>query len=127
MADAFQREDEVASALVVPQSAANTAAATTASGSWVDLSPFEGDVLVTLNVGAVTGSITGKLQCGDDNTGANAVDVTGAAFTVLSAAGVANLSLDANGTAKRYLGFVGTIVTGPALVSVTVSGVKKYN
>jgi hypothetical protein len=127
MADAFQRDDEVASSLLNPVSAANTAAATTGSGNWVDLSQYAGDVLVTLNVGAVTGSIAGKLQVGDDNTGANAVDITGATFSTLSAAGVANLSLNSDGTAKRYLGFVGTIVTGPALVSVTVSGVKKYN
>jgi hypothetical protein len=127
MADAFQRDDEVASSLLNPVSAANTAAATTGSGNWVDLSQYAGDVLVTLNVGAVTGSIAGKLQVGDDNTGANAVDITGATFATLSAAGVANLSLNSDGTAKRYLGFVGTIVTGPALVSVTVSGVKKYN
>lgn len=128
MSDAFQRDDEVPTQAVVPVSATNTAAATSGSGQWTDLSNYAGDVLVTQSIGAVTGSITGKMQVADDANGTNAVDVTGAVFTAVSAANnVQNISLNSDGTAKRYLGYVGTIVTGPALVSVTVSGVKKYN
>lgn len=128
MSDAFQRDDEVPTQAVVPVSATNTAAATSSTGQWTDLSAYAGDVLVTQSIGAVTGSITGKLQVADDANGTNAVDVTGAVFTAVSSANnVQNISLNSDGTAKRYLGYVGTIVTGPALVSVTVSGVKKYN
>jgi hypothetical protein len=46
-------------------SAANTAAATSGAGKWLDVRPYQGEILVTLNVGAVTGTIAGKLQSGD--------------------------------------------------------------
>jgi hypothetical protein len=129
MSDAFQREDEVPAQLLAPASAANTAAATSGNGFWIDLQPFEGDILVTQTVGAITaGSITGKLQCADDANGTNAVDIAGAVFPLVNTANSAlSLSLSSKGTAKRYLGYVGTIVTGPAVVAVTAHGVKKYN
>ncbi len=128
MSDAFQRDDESASQLLSPASCANTAAATSGNGFWVDLAQFEGDILVTQSVGAVTGSITGKLQSADDANGTNAADISGATFTAVSSANnVQSISLDANSTAKRYLGYVGTIVTGPALVGVVAHGTKKYN
>jgi hypothetical protein len=128
MSDAFQRDDEVGSQLLAPASCANTAAATSGSGFWVDVSGYEGDVLVTQNVGAVTGSITGKLQAADDNAGTNAADITGATFTAVSSANnVQSQALNAKSLAKKFIGYVGTIVTGPAVVGVTVHGVKKYN
>lgn len=128
MSDAFQREDSVSTQAIAPVSAAATANATSGSGAWTDLSQFTGDVLVTQSIGAVTGSITGKLQVADDANGTGAVDVAGAVFTAVSAANnTQNIALNSDATAKRYLGYVGTIVTGPALVSVTVAGVKKYN
>lgn len=128
MSDAFQRDDEVASQLLAPASCANTAAATSGNGFWVDISPYEGDVLVTQTVGAVTGSITGKLQAADDANGTNAADITGATFTAVSSANsVQSITLNAKSTAKKFIGYVGTIVTGPAVVGVIAHGVKKYN
>ena len=128
MSDAFQRDDEVAFQHIGPVSAANTAAATSGSGQWVDMSQYVGDVLFTQNVGAVTGSITGKLQMADDANGTNAADITGATFMAVSSANnVQTYSLSAQGATKRYVGYVGTIVTGPALIAVTSHGVKKYN
>lgn len=127
MSDAFQFDDCVSTSILSSQSAANTAAATTPSASWLDLSVYIGDVAVVMNPGALTGSLTGKLQVGDDNTGANAVDVPGAVFAAAVAGTAQTISLNSDGTSKRYLGFVGTIVTGPAIVGVTVLGHKKYN
>jgi len=127
MSDAFQFDDGVTTSILNSQSAANTAAATTPSASWLDLSVYIGDVAVIMNPGALTGSLVGKLQVGDDNTGANAVDIAGAVFATAVAGTAQMISLNSDGTAKRYLGFVGTIVTGPAVVSVTVIGHKKYN
>jgi hypothetical protein len=129
MSDAFQRDDEIPAQLLAPASAANTAAATSGNGFWIDLQPFEGDILVTQSVGAVTaGSITGRLQCADDANGTNAVDIAGAIFPLVNTANsVLSLSLNSKSTAKRFVGYVGTIVTGPALVGVTAHGVKKYN
>lgn len=128
MSDALQRDDEVPFQHVVPVSAANTAAATSGSGQWVDMSQYVGDVLFTQTVGAVTGSIAGKLQCADDANGTNAADIAGATFTLVSSANVVqSIAISAQSTAKRYVGYVGTIVTGPALVAVVSHGVKKYN
>jgi hypothetical protein len=128
MSDAFQRDDEVPTQLLPPASCANTAAATSGNGFWTDLSAYEGDVLVTQTIGAVTGSITGKLQAADDANGLNAADITGATFTAVSAANnVQSIAINARGTAKKFIGYVGTIVTGPALAGVVAHGVKKYN
>lgn len=128
MSDAFQRDDEVAFQMLPAVSAANTAAATSGSGNWIDTAAYTGDILVTLNVGAVTGSVTGKLQAADDANGTNAADITGATFTAVSAANkVQSIAINSDGTAKRYVGFVGTVVTGPVLIAVTANGVKKYN
>lgn len=117
--DARQLDDCGVSNMLSSVSAANTAAATSGNGQWVDTAGLQGDILVVMNLGAMTGSLSGKLQCADDANGTNAVDVTGATF----AAGAANtpqiLAWPANGFAKRYVGFVGTIVTGPSVLSVS--------
>lgn len=128
MSDAFQRDDEVPFQILSTISATNTAGATSGSGNWMDTAAYTGDILVTLSTGAVTGSVTGKLQAADDANGTNAADITGATFTAISAANkVQSLSVNSDSTAKRYIGFVGTVVTGPVLISVTGHGVKKYN
>lgn len=113
--------------LLAAQSAANTAAATTPSGSWADLSQYEGDVAVVINIGALTGSINVKVQVGDDNTGANpvdAVDGRGIATGVKTGAGVFVLPIKKD-QSKAFIGVVGTVVTGPVLVGVTLLGRKK--
>lgn len=109
-------------------SAANTAAATSGNGFWIDTQDLEGDIAVTINVGAVTGSITGKLQTATDANGTGAADLTGYTFTAISAASkVQTIVVPKTAVTNRYLGFVGTIVTGPALVSVIAHGSKKYS
>lgn len=117
--DARQLDDCKVFSMLDAISAANTAAATSGTGKWVDMAGAQGDILVVMSLGAMTGGIAGKLQCADDANGTNAVDVTGATF----AAGAANtpqiLAWPANGFAKRYVGFVGTITTGPSVLGVT--------
>jgi len=108
-------------------SAANTAAATSGNGFWIDTQDLEGAIAVTLNVGAVTGSITGKLRTATDANGTGAADLTGATFTaVSSSSSTQTIVVQKTQMTARYLGFVGTIVTGPALVSVIALGCKKY-
>lgn len=106
-------------------SAANTAAATTASGLWLDIRPYDGELMVTLDLGAVTGTIAGKLQGATDNTGAGAADITGATFGTTLTNTTTKIVVDPRAVTGGFLGFVGTIVTGPSLVSVVVSGKKK--
>lgn len=106
-------------------SAANTAAATSGTGKWLDVRAYDGEILVTLNVGAVTGSIAGKLQSATDADGAGAADITGATFATTAANSCVKQAIDPKKVAGGFLGVVGTIVTGPSLVSCVASGKKK--
>ena len=113
--------------LIDAVSAANTAAATSGSGKWLDVRSYDGDILVTQQIGAVTGSITGKLQSATDANGTGAADITGATFTAVSSANnTQTIVVDPKKVVGGFLGYVGTIVTGPALTSVVANGQKKY-
>lgn len=112
--------------LIDAVSAANTAAATSGPGKWLDVRPYDGEILVVQQIGAVTGSITGKLQSASDANGTGAADITGATFTTVSSANnTQTFALDPKKVAGGFVGYLGTIVTGPALVSVTAAAKKK--
>lgn len=106
-------------------SAANTAAATSGAGKWLDVRPYTGEILVTVNVGAVTGTIACKLQTASDVNGTSAADLTGGAFAATVANSCVKLAVDPRAVTGGFLGFVGTIATGPSLVSVVASGKKQ--
>lgn len=113
--------------LIDSASAANTAAATSGSGKWLDVRTYEGDIIVTQQIGAVTGSITGKLQSASDANGTGAADITGYTYTLVNSANNSQaIVVDAKKVVGGFIGYVGTIVTGPALVSVVALGQKKY-
>ena len=121
-----QASAATATSLIDAASCANTAAATSGSGKWLDVRPYDGEILVTQQIGAVTGSITGKLQSASDANGTGAADITGATFTAVSSANnTQTYALDPKKVVGGFLGYVGTIVTGPALTSVTAAGKKK--
>jgi len=106
--------------LLTPVSAANTAAAT---GSGVDLLDYEGPVLITQHHGAGTGTLDGKIQDSADNS--SFADVSGLTFTQeTTTAGIQKLVVQSK-QVRRYIKYVGTIVTGPHLIGVSMSGVKK--
>lgn len=112
--------------LIDAVSAAATANATSGSGKWLDVRTYDGEILVVQQIGAVTGSITGKLQSASDANGTGAADISGATFTAVSSANNTQfLAVDPKKVAGGFLGYVGTIVTGPALVSVVACGKKK--
>lgn len=106
-------------------SAANTAAATSGSAKWLDVRPYDGELLVTQVLGAVTGTIVGKLQSASDANGTGAADISGALFPVNTANQSSKVVVDPKSVVGGFLGYVGTIVTGPSLVGVTVAGKKK--
>lgn len=112
-----------ASVLLAPVSAANTAAAT---GTGIAVSGYECDLMFTQNVGAVTGSITGKIQECDNAGGSGAADIAGATFTAASAAGIQKIAVPRKAVTKAFVRYVGTVATGPALVSVTMHSTAKY-
>lgn len=109
--------------LLNPASAANTAAAT---GAWLDVRKYEGDLVITQQIGAVTGSIDGKIQDATDGSGTGSADVTGAVFAqVTSANNVQRITIPA-GAVRGWIRYVGTIVTGPALTAVSLLSRPKY-
>jgi hypothetical protein len=113
----------IAVALINAASCANTAAAT---GSAVNLmaSDFDGPMEFTQNIGAVTGTIVGKIQDSADGS-TDWQDVSGAAFaSVGTANNTQRIVVNAQAT-RGYVRYLGTIVTGPALVAVTCSGTPK--
>lgn len=123
-----QASAATATSLLDAVDAANTGAATSGSGKWLDVRIYDGELLVTQNVGVVTaGSITGKLQSATDANGTGAADITGYTFTAVSTANDPNtqsLAVDPKKVVGGFLGYVGTIATGPAAVSVVASGKK---
>lgn len=106
-------------------SAANTAAATSGSAKWLDVRTYDGELLATQNLGAVTGTIAGKLQYASDANGTGATDITGATFPTNTANSCSKVVVDPKSVVGGFLGYVGTIATGPSLVSVSVAGKKK--
>lgn len=106
--------------LLASVSAANTAAATS---GWVDVRRFEGDVVVVLLPGAITGSLTPSIEDATDGagTGAAAITPNEGAYTALAANVARKYTIKASAT-RGFIRFVGTIVTGPALIGAAYGG-----
>jgi hypothetical protein len=110
-------------------SAANTAAATSGAGKWLDVRPYDGEILVTQNIGVITGggNTVGKLQSATDANGSGAADIAGATFTQVSAAGNSqSISVDPKKVVGGFLGYVGTITTSSATLICVMAGGKKH-
>lgn len=101
--------------LLDPVSAANTAAATS---GWVDARKYEGDLAFTMQVGALTGSITWTIEDATDGSGTGAAGITPneGAFAAGAANQIQKRTINA-GAIRGWVRCVGTIVTGPALVA----------
>lgn len=113
-------EGQAASSVLAlnPASAANTAAATSA---WLDVRGKEGDIVVVVQAGAITGSIAWTLEDATDGAGSGGAGITPneGAFAAVTANQVQRRTI----SAKAHRGFirvVGTIVTGPVLVAASV-------
>jgi len=104
--------------LLSPVSAANTAAATS---SWISTANAVGSIMFTVAAGALTGSIVWTIETATDNSGTGGAAVTPAegAFDAVTANTVQKRTIDAN-SSKGYVRCVGTIVTGPVLVSAQI-------
>lgn len=100
--------------------------ASTVTGSAVNLmtNDYEGPMAITQQIGAVTGTIVGKIQdSADGSTGWT--DVAGATFTSVGTANNVQTIVVNNRECRGYIRYVGTIVTGPALVSVAGLAIPK--
>jgi len=113
--------------ILAPASAANTAAATSA---WIDVRKYEGDIVIISNVGIVTaGSLTPTIEDATDGAGAGGAAITPneGAFTAVTVANdplLEKRTVSASAV-RGWIRYVGTIATGPSLVSVTAGGKKK--
>lgn len=116
--------------LINAVSAANTAAATSTG---VDITGVEMALLVQ-QTGAVTGSLDGKIQGSVDNSVWNDLIPSSAGLVgpqVTAANKLQTLLFETaimvtSAGACRFLRYVGTIVTGPVLISVVLYTFKKY-
>ena len=121
-----QAQASTCTQLLAPISCANTAAATT---SYMDTNEYEGFLVGIMQVGVITGTLDGKFEMASDESHTGLADVPNGAFTtqVTTSNDVATykISFPVNGL-LRYVRFKGTIVTGPAIVGVSVLGTKKY-
>lgn len=119
-----QASAATATSLIDAVSAANTAAATSGSAKWLDVRIYDGELLVIQQLGAVTGTIAGKLQSASDANGTGAADITGYTFGTNTANSSSTIAVDPKKVVGGFLGYVGTIATGPSLVSVVAAGKK---
>lgn len=104
--------------LLDPVSAANTAAATS---GWIDVRDREGDIMFVNQVGALTGSITWTIEDATDGSGTGSADVTPneGAYAAGAANQIQKRTINASAV-RGWVRVVGTIVTGPALVAVSL-------
>lgn len=114
--------------LLAAVSAGNTAAATSA---WIDVRRYEGDLCFIVDTGIVTaGSIAWAIQDADDGSGTNGAGVTPTegAFTTVTTSNdplVQKRTIPAN-SVRGWVRVVGTVTTGPALVSASLLARPKY-
>lgn len=109
-------------------SAANTAAATS---GWIDARGYDGDIAVEISVGVITGTLDITFNTNDAASDTNAtavVPVDGALAQITTSNDVAVYTAIFPAKQLRgYLKVIGTVGTGPALISYTLIGRKKYS
>jgi hypothetical protein len=68
-----------------------------------------------------------KLQSATDANGTGAADITGAVGASISTAAQTQvIAVPKTAVTNRYLGIVGTIITGPVLIGAVAVGATKY-
>ena len=108
-------------------SAANTAAATS---GWIDAKGYEGLILILISVGIITGTVDFTFNdainaSGDSPAAIVPIEGNPAQVTTSNDDGVLVVSFDARAP-RSHLRVIGTVGTGPALISYTMLGIKKY-
>jgi hypothetical protein len=108
-------------------SAANTAAATSA---YIDVRGYDGQVAVEISQGVITGTVDYTFSTNDaaNSSGATLIVPLGGALAQITTSNddaVYTAIFDAK-QLRGYLSVIGTVGTGPAVVSYTFIGRKKY-
>lgn len=113
--------------LVISQSAANTAAASS-STTYVDVRKYEGDLQFLYNPGAITGSCTPDIQDATDAAGAGTASIAAleGAYSALVANTQRIYTIPAGAT-RGFIRCINTVVTGPVLIGVQLIAHPKYS
>lgn len=91
----------------------------------VDLLDYEGVVEVVQSLGTITGSISVPVLTESDTSGGTyTARATEGAFGITASA-LTKVQFSAS-EAKRFIKYSTTVTTGPAAMSVVLSGFKKY-
>jgi hypothetical protein len=116
-------QSHVSKKLIDPASCANTAAATSA---YVTMANAEGELVLTVQAGAITGSMTPTFEHASDSggTGSAAITPNEGAIGAMTANTVVRRTIDKSAI-QGFLRVVGTIVTGPTLFAVSVAYQQK--
>lgn len=114
--------------LTVTQLSTPQARTATFTSTSLDTKDYEGDLLMTQDIGAVAGTtptLDGKLQDSADNSAW--ADVTGETFTQVTVSSNLQTKRVDKRVARRYVRYAGTIAgTSPSFtMSVTIAGQKK--
>lgn len=104
----------------------SAAATVNATSGWIDVRAYEGELVLIQQVGAVTGSITTTVEDATDGSGTGSAALTGYAFSAVSSANNIQKLVIPAGLPRGWIRTVGTIVTGPALVSHSLTARNKY-
>jgi hypothetical protein len=110
--------------LLASVDAADTAAASTVTG--LDVTEYEGFLIVTQNIGLLDGGTVVGTVITSASSNLSSPTTVGT-FTSISTStdpAAQSLSIELN-KCQQYIGYVGTIVTGGALVGCTAVGKKK--
>ena len=111
-------------AMLSSVSCAATANATQGTGT--DISAYEGTLVFIENVGTITGTLAGKIITSAASNLSSPTDVgTFTARTTSNDNEVKTLEVQCSAL-QQYVGYIGTIGTGPALIGVSVCGTLKY-
>jgi hypothetical protein len=111
--------DSRAATVVTVLPAISAAATANATSGWIDVRPYKGNLKFMVNTGTITGNVVGKLRSATDSGGTGAADITGATHTAISTASqIRTITIPA--TTCPYVQYVGTVTTGPVLISVTL-------
>lgn len=90
------------------------------NGGWIDTRNFQGDLMFTVLLGAVTGSVIVKLQDATDGSGTGSADVSGFATASLNTANSATKLIMPSTKSRGWVRAVATVTTGPILTAVAM-------
>lgn len=93
------------------------------NGPWIDIRTIEGQIVIPINVGAVTGSVVFSLSDASDGSGTGAAPLSPAVATAsISTANSAAKLVVNNSAVRGWLRVVATVTTGPVFASANIMG-----